>query len=737
MYKSFFGLKENPFNVTPDPRYLYSTPHTQEAVACLTYCVQARKGFVLLTGDVGTGKTTLLNKLLEWLRQEQVASAFVFNPRLNPFQFLDYAMSDFGINCQSRLKSAILADLNNWLLERHKAGTTAVLIVDEAQDASPELLEEIRLLTNLETPSGKLLQIVLAGQQELEMKLRLPEFRQLRQRITLRSKTFPLTIEETHEYIATRLRIAGSDGREIFSSDAIDAVHRYSEGIPRVINILCEDSLVSAFADHRSVVPGEIVEGMARELELDIYPPTAPPPTEQRLDDLIKPGINTGRGGRSAPAPSRTLPPSPPPPLPAPRGWATDPEAISKTQLPPQVEAKAAVQTPPARSPIEWGPPENPGDLGWAEEPAEAAPAPSAFTPTATRSRTVPERFTPDDEILQTLRNKESAPKSSPPPPGPAVKPVAPLARTMTTSPPFRVGAPPKPSQSRIIWLGLLAAVVAGAAGVIFIWKYTGQPGPTEVTPASEVRAPVEPPTVEVAPATSSNGETPSALNPPPENPTESRTPTPPQTAPQPAAKAELTPAQPAVGTEATSGRPEPAARPAPPAASRTRSQTVSKQEEAAPPQPPQRFGRAVVTSNVEGARITVDGKTTGEWVTPYEFGNLSVGAHTIVVSKSGYEDVATRVTVREGQTSNFHATLTTGGGEITITTNPAGLPVSINGGPFHPSPLHTSLTAGPHTYRIQLPNSRIYEGAVEMRTGAVITRRVDFSAGEWLTPAQ
>ena len=135
MYKQFFGLKDNPFNVTPDPRFLYLTPHTEEALACLRHCIEARKGFVMLSGDVGTGKTTLLNKLLEWLRQEQIASAFVFNPRLNPFQFLDYALSDFGISCASRLKSTILAELNQWLLERHQAGSTAVLIVDEAQDA--------------------------------------------------------------------------------------------------------------------------------------------------------------------------------------------------------------------------------------------------------------------------------------------------------------------------------------------------------------------------------------------------------------------------------------------------------------------------------------------------------------------------------------------------------------------------------------------------------------------------
>ena len=177
MYKKFFGLKENPFNVTPDPRYLYSTPHTEEALACLNYCVQGRKGFVLLTGDVGTGKTTLLNKLLEWLRQEQVATAFVFNPRLNTLQFLDYMMSDFGVNCETRLKSQVLVHLNQWLLERYRSGGTTVLIVDEAQNLSPEVLEEVRLLTNLETSTEKLLQIVLSGQQELELRLRQPEFR--------------------------------------------------------------------------------------------------------------------------------------------------------------------------------------------------------------------------------------------------------------------------------------------------------------------------------------------------------------------------------------------------------------------------------------------------------------------------------------------------------------------------------------------------------------------------------
>src|SRR5579863_10264262 len=277
MYKKFFGLKENPFNVNPDPRYLYLTPNTQEALACLTYGIETRKGFILLTGEVGTGKTTLINKLLEWLHQERVYTAFVFNPRLTVSQFFDFMMADFGIPCESHMKSQVLLKLNQWLLERYQSGERAVLIVDEAQNLSPRMLEEIRLLTNLETSTEKLLQIVLSGQPELEEKLRQPELRQLRQRITLRAKTYPLTLAETGGYIERRLSIAGADGRVIFTPDAVEAVHRYARGIPRVINLLCEHSLIGAFADQVIPVPDSIVDSVAREFELDQMEPTARP----------------------------------------------------------------------------------------------------------------------------------------------------------------------------------------------------------------------------------------------------------------------------------------------------------------------------------------------------------------------------------------------------------------------------------------------------------------------------
>jgi general secretion pathway protein A len=283
MYKKFFGLKENPFNVNPDPRYLFLTHNTQEALACLTYGIETRKGFILLTGEVGTGKTTLINKLLEWLHKERVSTAFVFNPRLSVSQFFDFMMADFGIPCDSRQKGQMLLKLNQWLLERYQAGERAVLIVDEAQNLSPQMLEEIRLLTNLETSTEKLLQIVLSGQPELEQKLNQPQLRQLRQRITLRAKTRQLTLEETQGYIHERLRIAGAENTDIFEPAAIATVHRFARGIPRVTNLLCEHALVSSYVDQRNPVPPEIVEEVARDFDLDTIDPTQQAPAQPYL----------------------------------------------------------------------------------------------------------------------------------------------------------------------------------------------------------------------------------------------------------------------------------------------------------------------------------------------------------------------------------------------------------------------------------------------------------------------
>ncbi len=285
MYQHFFGLREDAFRVNPDPRYLFMTPSAQEAMTSLVYGVQNRSGIMLMTGEVGTGKTTLLQRLLDWLHENRTATAYLFNSRLGVNGLFDCMMADFGIPCTSHTKGETVIRLNRWLLEKFRRGQTAVLIIDEAQNLSAEVLEEIRLLTNLETATEKLLQIVLSGQPELEEKLKCPQLRQLRQRITIRCRTKPLSFEETRGYIAQRLRIAGSNGQPIFSPEAIESVYAHSGGIPRVINLLCQHALINALADQVRPVPAALVDEVARDFELDNNEPMAPPTNSVSMDN--------------------------------------------------------------------------------------------------------------------------------------------------------------------------------------------------------------------------------------------------------------------------------------------------------------------------------------------------------------------------------------------------------------------------------------------------------------------
>ena len=271
MYKSFFKLQSSPFGTSPDPRFLYMMPHTREALACLEYGISARKGFTVLTGEVGTGKTTLLRRALSSFRNRRVSTAFVFNPRLDTLDFLEFVLTDFGIVPATRTKSGMLLQLNRWLIERFRMEETCVVVVDEAQNLSWELLEEIRLLTNLETSSEKLLQIVLSGQPELDEKLRHPSVRQLRQRVSLWCRTQALTESQTHAYVAERLRIAGATW-PLFSNEALDLVHRYSRGIPRLINLVCEHALIVGYVEQIQQITPSMVEGVATELELETQP---------------------------------------------------------------------------------------------------------------------------------------------------------------------------------------------------------------------------------------------------------------------------------------------------------------------------------------------------------------------------------------------------------------------------------------------------------------------------------
>jgi general secretion pathway protein A len=308
MYKNFFGLRENPFNVNPDPRFLYVTPQIQEALEQLTYGVQSRKGLILLTGEVGTGKTTLINYLLDWLRQRKTPTAFIFNSHLSANHLFDFILNDFGIPTDFKLKGNMLLQLNQWLLERFRTGWSPVLIVDEAQGLSFELLEEIRLLLNLETASEKLLQIVLVGQPELDDKLRRPEMRQLRQRISLRCSTSSLTLAEAHGYIADRLRIAGAEHGSVFASESVDAVHYYSRGIPRVMNLLCEHALINAYVEQLNPVPRQMVEEAARDILMDdIRPVTSLAGAMLHLDDKLNFATSEFAGVPDRPSPAEAM----------------------------------------------------------------------------------------------------------------------------------------------------------------------------------------------------------------------------------------------------------------------------------------------------------------------------------------------------------------------------------------------------------------------------------------------
>ncbi len=290
MYRKFYGLTRNPFEISPDPYFFYPTPRHNEALANLNYGVQRRKGFVVVTGEVGTGKTLLVRCLLDSLNRNQIAFAYMFNPRLSVPDFLRYMLTDLRLPATGRTKSEMLAHLNNYLIARFRRGTTAALIVDEAQLLSWELLEEIRLLTNLETSQQKLLQIVLVGQPELDRKLDSPHLRQLKQRVGLRCRLEPLGSEDLRGYVHRRLELAGanSHGSTIFSEEGIAAIHRFSHGIPRLINTLCENSLVAGYVKQTKQITPDIVQEVASDFRMDVPAGAASAPESEDAESRKK-----------------------------------------------------------------------------------------------------------------------------------------------------------------------------------------------------------------------------------------------------------------------------------------------------------------------------------------------------------------------------------------------------------------------------------------------------------------
>lgn len=272
-FYSFFGLQENPFSVSPDPRFYCSTPAHDRALAELVFAARTRHGLMLLTGEAGTGKTTLVHRLLDTLRPQGVSTSYVFHSRLDAEDLFDFILRDFGVAGGARRgKGELLTTLHDWALQRCARGDSPVVIIDEAQALSPATLDELRLLLNLESPGGKLIQIVLAGQPELEEKLRRPDLRQLRQRVMFRSRLPLLSEAETNAYIRLRVARAGRVEGEIFSDAACGAIHRFSQGVPRTVNLLCEHALLSALAQERRTVQEEDIEAVAADFDLLDYP---------------------------------------------------------------------------------------------------------------------------------------------------------------------------------------------------------------------------------------------------------------------------------------------------------------------------------------------------------------------------------------------------------------------------------------------------------------------------------
>lgn len=269
MYNAYFGLTENPFNISPDPAFFYRSQQHEEALANLIYGVQSRKGFIVLTGEVGTGKTTMLECLRDYLYAQRVEFAFIFNSRIRPEDLYEMLAYDLDLRCDRSSKTEVLYALNDLLIQQANEGRTVVLIVDEAHNLEWEVLEEIRMLGNFENRSGKLLQVILAGQPEFDRKLDAPNLRQLKQRVVLRCTLKPFDEIETVQYIHTRLEKAGMPEQTIFPPEVVTEIHLRAQGIPRLINGICDNLLLTAFALESRACNLEMLDEVTADMRLE------------------------------------------------------------------------------------------------------------------------------------------------------------------------------------------------------------------------------------------------------------------------------------------------------------------------------------------------------------------------------------------------------------------------------------------------------------------------------------
>lgn len=265
MYAEYFGFRELPFNVTSDPNFLYLSKNHKEAISHMLYGIKEKKGFIEITGEIGTGKTTLCRALLREL-PDCTNTAFILNPILSSLQLLEAIVEDLGMRIKRHNRLSLIRQLNEYLLEQARLNHNTVLIVDEAQNLTESALEQIRLLSNLETEKEKLLQIILVGQPELRQKLSLPQLKQLRQRISVRYHLMPLSNDEVKEYILHRLKLAGFNKELCFAPESLESICAFSKGIPRLINILCDRSLLACYVSEKKMVDAQTTSQCINEL---------------------------------------------------------------------------------------------------------------------------------------------------------------------------------------------------------------------------------------------------------------------------------------------------------------------------------------------------------------------------------------------------------------------------------------------------------------------------------------
>jgi general secretion pathway protein A len=268
MYESFFNLTSKPFDLLPNPEFLFLSKSHKRAMTYLDYGIQERTGFILLTGEIGSGKTTIIRDLIK-KRHERVVLSKIFNTHVDFDHLIAMVNDDFGLPFQGKDKTALLRDLNDFLIDQYAMGNRPTLIIDEAQNLNPETLEEIRMLSNLETDNAKLLQIIMVGQPELRRTLSMPGLLQLRQRISINCHINPLSRQEVEDYIRHRLHVAGNREAVIFSGQAFDTIYRYSRGIPRLINIICDFLMLSAFAEESKQIDEEMVLDIIGDLDFE------------------------------------------------------------------------------------------------------------------------------------------------------------------------------------------------------------------------------------------------------------------------------------------------------------------------------------------------------------------------------------------------------------------------------------------------------------------------------------